>query len=252
MTTDTTAERAAALLLRARGDGSVLSGFPPDLAPTSVTEAYAIQDATLRELGPAGGWKVSLKPDSEPRCAVLPAGAFLASGIQLKVPEAGYEIEVETAFVLARDLSGQSQPLSVAEVISAIGSVHLAIEVCASRFRDRRALPPLSPIADLQSNAAVVLSRKAVPWGGVDLGALPVTLGIGGVLQELPRRDFGAERTREALTWLANHALMRNGGLRAGDRVITGARLGPVPLGPACEIVAKCPGLGEVQVLFSH
>jgi 2-keto-4-pentenoate hydratase len=50
-----------------------------------------------------------------------------------------------------------------------------------------------------------------------------------------------------ALVWLANHAAARNGGLKAGQIVITGARLGPVPItGSTAE--AEVEGLGTVSL----
>ncbi|SMO98927.1 2-keto-4-pentenoate hydratase [Paracoccus laeviglucosivorans] len=252
MTRLVAAERAAELLLRSRLDGAPLAELPQDLAPASLAEAYAVQDATLRQIGPAGGWKVAAKPDGEPRCAVLPASAFHASGVTLKVPPAGFEAEVETAFVFATGLPARTRPYQRDEVAAAIGSMHLAVELISSRFIDRKSIPPLSPIADLQGNAAVILGPAIAGWRDIDLAALALTMRLGDARIEWPLKNLGLPQTLEVLTWLANHALTRGGGLARGDVVITGARLGPAPLGDADSLSAECPQMGKVTANFSR
>jgi len=246
------AERAAELLLRSRLEGAPLAELPQDLAPVSLAEAYAVQDAILRQIGPAGGWKVAGKPDGEPRCAVLPASAFHPSGATLNVPPAGYEAEVETAFVFAADLPVRPRPYQRDEVAEAIGSVHLAVELISSRFVDRKRIPPLSPIADLQGNAAVILGPAVAGWRGIELATLRMDMRLGDVLIDGPIKNLGLSETIDLLTWLANHAVTRGGGLARGDVVITGARLGPALLAGAESLCADCPQFGRVIANFSR
>lgn len=252
MTSLIAAERAAELLLRSRAQGALLTDLPPDLAPATLADAYAVQDATLRQIGPAGGWKVAAKPDGEPRCAVLPMRAFHASGAALAVPPAGFEAEVETAFVLAADLPARAQPYQVEEVAQAIGTVHLAVELISSRFLDRKAIPPLSPIADLQGNAAVILGPGVADWRGTDFAQLQLQMSFDGKPVGGEAKNQALPETLAVLTWLANHALTRGRGLARGDAIITGARLGPVRLGSADSLQAECPGLGQLTASFSR
>jgi 2-keto-4-pentenoate hydratase len=50
------------------------------------------------------------------------------------------------------------------------------------------------------------------------------------------------------LTWLANHACARSGGLRAGQVVITGARIHPISLPPrGAGLTAHLAGIGTVE-----
>jgi len=246
------AERAADLLLQSRKEGRVLTDLPTELTPSSIEEAYAVQDATLRLIGPAGGWKIGPKPDSEPRCSILPATVFHKSGSIHEVPPQGFDVEIETAFVFAHDLPDRGRSYSETEINEAIGSVHLAIELCASRFADRKKLPPLTPIADMQGNAGVILGPPVTDWRDLELADLSLMLSIDGEIADLPHRKVGREATLPILTWLANHAVSRGGGLCAGHAVINGARLGPVPIGPATEIITVSPELGEVRAKFRH
>ena len=212
----------------------------------------AVQDATLRLIGPAGGWKVAGKSGGEPRCSILPAGDFHASGALFDMPGQGFEIEVETAFVLAHNIPDRPGLVSEADILAAIGSVHLALELCASRFADRRLLPIPTPVADLQGNAAVVLGAPVEDWRTLVFESLPLQLRIADKTLDLSPRNTGLPETLKTLCWLANHARERGVPLQAKNTIITGARLGPVDLGSAAEVAAFCPGLPEVRAFFRH
>ncbi len=246
------AQEAADLLMRSRIDGHPLAALPDPLAPDTLAQAYAVQDATLERLGPSGGWKVAAKPDSEPRCAVIPACNFYQSGALIPVPDAGFDVEVEVAFVFARDLVGRDTPYAADEVAEAIGSLHLAIELISSRFVDRKKLSPFSPIADLQSNAGVILGPEMADWRDLPLEALQLTLDLDRERIGLPVKNASFAATLPVLVWLANHAVARGHGLKRGDAVITGARIGPVSLGARSRMVASCDGFGDLLAEFQH
>lgn len=53
----------------------------------------------------------------------------------------------------------------------------------------------------------------------------------------------------EAVIWLVDHAAQRGVPLRRGQIIITGARLGPMPIPPGRQIRATGGGLGEVHVV---
>lgn len=228
------AAQTAELLVHSRNMDSPLTALPAALEPADLDQAYAVQDATLRRIGRSGGWKVAPKPDGDPRCALLPASAFHASGVTLQVPANGFEIEVETAFTFGPD--------------SAIVSVHLAVELISSRFRDRKGISVFASVADLQGNAAVVVGPAHDP-NALDLAALDATLTLDGVALDLPQRHAGLAATLPVLDWLAGHAGRRGHPL---GTVITGARIGPVPLGRAERLEASAPGLGAVTITFTH
>ena len=238
-------DRAADVLLKARETGGI-DRLDDELAPSTIAEAYAVQDATLRRLGQAGGWKIAARPDCEPRCAVLPAISIHRSGATLHVPASGFELEVETAFVVDK------LPRPGIDPVDWIGSVHLAIEVLGSRFVDRRSLPPLQPIADLQSNAAVVLGPTVTDWHDRDLSTLDMKLKVDGKQVESGQRHHSRQDVASMLTWLAAHAAERGIPLEAGTVVITGARVGPLPLDGGQEVIASCAGWGDVAIKFSY
>ncbi|MCB2013220.1 MAG: hypothetical protein KDF64_21965 [Geminicoccaceae bacterium] len=246
------AEQAAELLVRTRGEDRTLDDLPAGLAPATLAEAYAVQDAVLRLIGPPGGWKVAGKLGGEPRCSILPAADFHASGTLFDIPSQGFDVEVEIAFVFAHTVPDRLGLANEDDILAAIGSAHLALELCASRFADRRSLPDLTPVADLQGNAAVVLGAAVEGWRALVFENLPLQLKFADKVLDLSPRNTGLPELLKTLCWLANHARERGVPLRAEDTIITGARLGPVNLGSATEIAASCSGLPEVRAFFRH
>jgi 2-keto-4-pentenoate hydratase len=238
---------AASLLVAAR-QGRRLEGLPPGLVPATIEEAYAIQDVVVGP-EPAGGWKVSpAKPDAPSRCAPFPRENVHPDGAVLTFPAGRpIEVEVEVAFRLAEDLPPISRPRTVAEVAAAVESVHAAIEILSSRFVDRQAVPPLAAVADLQSNAAVIIGTGRPFAGAPDFATAPITVRAAGrTVHDGPQGPDTAQVT-EALRWLADHAAARRGGLRAGDVVITGARVGPFAVEAGTTVQAEIAGIGKVS-----
>jgi len=134
--------------------------------------AYAVQDATLRGLGPVGGWKVGAKgPSAEPACAPLPAGGLFPSGTTLLGPPWRMRgIELEVAVRLRRDLvPGPGEP-EAAMLRDAIEAVLPVIEVVETRLADWRDSPLLAQLADLQSHGGLVLgAARALSPAELDL-----------------------------------------------------------------------------------
>lgn len=235
---------ATKYLLDARASGRRLADLPPEAQPRTREEAYAIQDAVIDALGAVGGWKVSPVPEGgEPSCAPILAADILPGGAELpreKLPDAA--IEVEIAVVLGRDLPAGAR---TAEIIAAIDTLRVALEVLSSRYLDRKAVPQLAGFADMQSNAAVVLGEAHRFDSLPELAGWPMSLVIDGGAPILNPGGAGTDNVLAALEWLARHAASRNRPLKAGQVIITGARVGPQST-DGRVIVGTAQGLGEV------
>ena len=241
---------AAALLLETRRGGRTLSALPPEVRPATATDAYAVQDETLRALGPVGGWKVgAASPDAEPACAPLPAGgvvrsphAFQAAAFRLN------GLEGEIAFTLARDLPRRERAYDESDVLAALASVHPAIEIVDSRFDDMRAVDPLSALADLGSHGALAVGPGRSADLRVDQTRQRVTLEVDGAVAVDNVGGNAAGDVFRLLVWLANHTAERCGGLRAGQVVTTGSCTGLRFATPPARVRATVAGIGACEV----
>jgi 2-keto-4-pentenoate hydratase len=245
------AEKAASLLLEARRTGKLLEPFAEALKPKNAAEVYAIQDLTLAGLGPVGGWKAGPPGGEDPAWYnTLPAVDIHPSPAKLPgVIPFNPEIEVEIAVVFGRDLPKRATPYAREDVAAAIASVNPAIEVIGSRFTSRTAADALSGLADLRSNAATVVGPALKDWRKLDFARVDMELAFDGKKAAEVSGGASTETALGILTNLVNHATSRTGGVRAGQVVITGARIRPtaVPKGTK-QIVADVTGLGRVTL----
>jgi 2-keto-4-pentenoate hydratase len=239
------------LLLAQRANNTLIETLPAGLVPPDRATAYAIQDETVAALGPVGAWKVAPMPsDGVPFCAPILKRDVHHSGVELKRSGlAGLGIEVEIAVTLRSDLPPKAGGYQPGDIQAAIGSIHLAIEVLASRYRDRTAVPQLAGIADLQSNGAVVVGAAVSAEELPEFGEQALSLSFDGEVVQTSAGNASTDNVLRSLAWLADHAAERGTPLKAGDVVITGSRLGPTPFGGAVA-AAEAPGLGSVSVRF--
>lgn len=220
---------AAQLIAAARRSHVLISEFPGDLVPESLEEAYAIQDVVARD-NLVYGWKVGPRRDGqEPRCAPLLGENLHDTPLDLQRGANNIDaVELEVFVKLKNDLPGIGRPYFPSHVETAIGSLHLGLELVGSRFKDRTTISQYLAIADNQSNGGAVLGGPTDEWQNTDLASLKLSLSIDG--EQLSSMQTGAslDEIVDQVAWLANHTLARGMGLKAGHIIMTGARIGPV------------------------
>lgn len=243
------AAAAAELLLLARRSNPI-DRLPEGLEPTSLDEAYAIQDVVAERLGPVVGWKVGAASiEAEPHAAPLLEGTILPSPATLSsAAYAPLGIEAEIAFVLARDLPAGA---TRSDVEAAIGSAHVVIEVCASRFSDWHAVDGMSKLADFNTNGALVVGTAFDRWRDLEVAGQRVRLDFND--QTAIEQDGGntASDLLRLLVWLAGHAAGRGQPLAAGQIVTTGSWTGIRFVKPGTSVKAMFEGLGSAHVDLS-
>lgn len=220
------------LLLAHRAAGTLIENLHPDLVPNDKAVAHVVQTETIRAIGPIGAWKVSPVPaNGEPAASPLPTSAVYQSGAMLDlVRTRNVGVEAEIAVTISRDLAAKSTPYTLDDVLDAVGGLHLAIEIIDSRFADRVATPALAQAADLLNGAAVIVGpeRSAQSWPELERQRLRLL--VDGVEAEVTTEGSTTANALAALVWLANHATSRGLPLMAGTVIITGARIGALPL----------------------
>ena len=243
-------DRAAALLVGARRNGTLPDGLPADATPASVAEAHAIQDAVTAGLGkPVGAYKAMAPAHGEPTRGVIYADTIHASPARVPaaaVPQCG--VEGEVAFVFRRDLPPRAAPYSRDEVAGAVDAC-AAIELVSSRYRNSDAASNLQKLADSISNAAFVHASPAADWRNLELGKLKVTLTVNGAPM---LEQVGGHATGDPLgiaVVLAN-MMREQGGVRAGQFVTCGTYTGLRYLKPGDVCGVRFEGLGAAEVTF--
>lgn len=257
MTPETLAEAAGELLAR-RASARPGPRLPPHARPADLDEAWQVQQEVTRQWLAAGqavgGWKASL-----PGAGKLVAAPIFAStisraarcpapAIALAAQTGQLNIEPEIAFVLAHDLPPRHTAYSNAEVDAAVGSVHAALELCASRYTDPTGLPFAEMLADGLVNAGL--------WLGPELGAaespaftLSWQAGDAPAVQQAARHPDG--HPRAPLYWLANFLRERGIGLAAGQVVITGSYAGVLAAALDQPLVLDYAGLARFELCFT-
>ncbi|MGA0540453.1 2-keto-4-pentenoate hydratase [Neotabrizicola sp. VNH66] len=237
--------------LRAAWTTGPVPGLPADLTPADEAEAYAVQLAML-EGAPVAGWKVT--PKAPYTGALLAQARLVADGDRLPGDMPAPEVEVEIAVIFARDLPPRATPYAEAEVLAACGGLRAAFEIVQSRFVDRKAMPPLAVLADAMSNGAFGLGTgtgaAAADWTGTELGEATATLSRNGQLLEEKAGGFTTAQVVGQLVWLANHASSQGLGLKAGQALITGARIGPRLLTEGGRYTVSISGVGEASFVL--
>ena len=256
-----TADRAARILLAARCDGEVIEGLPAACAPTSLADAYQVQDRLFALMQrPQGGWFVGCSnPEIQaqlgldgPYRAPLLADTLFSSPARLD--PAGYPgltLELEFAFRLDRDLPARDTPYERAEVAASVAAVHPAIEVVASHLADWTRQPIFSLIADNGTDGALVIGAPLSDWRELDLGAVEVTLEVNGHLERQGRGSNVMGDPFEAFLWLVNASAAAGVTLKAGQIHNTGSCTAMAHPRPGDRVVADFVGLGRVDLGFS-
>lgn len=225
---------AARLLAAARQGGERPRGLAP--APADTASAYAVQAAVLDALGEAAGgaWKQAMLGGKTRECAALPMSLVQGPGPAGALPPFT-AIEVETAVILSGD-PGKGDP------IAAIAEIRLAFELLGSRYAQGTDPAPLERMADAFSNAGIILGEELPGWRNGLPDRLGITLVIDGTPVEAPEAAAPLAEALDFLTWLSGHARRRGYPLKRGDVIITGARIGPLPLAAGQRIRAEAMG----------
>jgi 2-keto-4-pentenoate hydratase len=263
MSTAFSPQQTAACLLPAWQSHGCVNVLPEPLRPADRAQAYQAQWALWDACGEPGiGWKIAATSQAGQQHIGVSgplAGRLLASrchspgsvislqGNRMRV------IEAEFAFRLGRDVTGTAaQPLAVQEVMSAVADLHLAIEIPNSRYANFVTAGEGALIADFACACHVVLGEAVQqPWRSLDLAVHQVSALVNGVTVAQGQGANVLGDPRWALTWLANELIGQGRCLKAGDTVITGTCVVPVPVQEGDAVTVDFGNLGTLCVALS-
>lgn len=244
--------QAAAELIHRRTHARPGPRLPEACRPATLEDAWQIQQEVTRQLAlPIAGWKAALPSPGKQVVAPIYAPT-LCQGARCALPGGpaadAIRAEPELAFVLAQDLPARAGRYSGEEVDAAVGPVHAALEICASRYRDHAGLPFAELLADGLVNSGLWLGPAlAAP----EAPAFELTWQIGDeAVQTLSARHPDGQ-PRAPLYWLVNFLRERGIGLQAGQAVITGSFAGVLALPVGRRVTLGYGALARFDVAFS-
>ena len=254
--------QAADLLWQSWQNGQRMPALPPACRPASRAEGYAIQ-ATLeqRSKTPLFGWKIAATSVAGQKHIQVDgpiAGRLLgerghADGAAISLAHNLMRMaECEFAFRMASDLAPRAAPYSRADVLAATQSLHPAIEVPDTRFSEFEKAGALQLIADNACTGEYIIGTAAGPqWRALDLVRHTVTarMGSGAVHSGSGANVLGDPL--EALAWIANELSAIGVTLKAGQTVITGTCMAPIPVVAGDTVEVDFGVIGRVGVRFA-
>jgi 2-keto-4-pentenoate hydratase len=229
---------AAGRLYRAHEGREPFAPLPPEFAPKTPEEAYAIQDEFValraQKLGAIAGYKIALSSAEMRRFVGVnepQAGVMLESTLHrtpARVRASDYVrliVEFEIAVQMAGDLPVADAPYSREQIADCVKAVMPALELADDRNADYAQLArhPYELIADNAWNEGAVLGVPITGWKSLDLAALH---GVGTINGKPVGEGVGAAamgHPLDAVAWVANHLAAHGRGLVFRDVVITGS-----------------------------
>lgn len=249
----------ADLLWRTAQSGDLIDALPSP--PTTREDGYAIQAAyEAKSAHPRYGWKIAATSAAGqqhinvdgPIAGRLLAEKIAAPGAEISLTNNRMLVcEPEFGFRFARDLPA-GRAYDRAEVMAAVGTLHLTLEIPDSRYTDFTKVGAPSLIADNACARELIVGPPVTAdWRSVDLAAHAVQAEVTG---KFSRTGSGAAvlgDPRDALTWLVNEAAGIGADIQAGELVTTGTCMVPLEVSPGDEVSVDYGLLGSISARFS-
>lgn len=233
-----------------------IDGLPESVRPRSRAEGYRIAAAVAAGQVVAG-WKIAATSKAGqrhinvdgPLAGRILKDRLLAPGAKVPLGDSIMKVaEAEFAFGFAKSLPPRAAAYTQEEVMAAVGSLHLSIEVPDSRYKDFTKVGADQLIADTACACWLVLGPPvAAEWRGLDLSQHVVTGHKNGA--EVARGTGAAVLgdPRIGLTWLVNEAATYCGGISAGQFVTTGTCIVPFAIAPGDRLRMDYGVLGSIE-----
>ncbi len=248
---------AARFIFDAHRTRAPYENLPDPIAPKSVADAYAAQEA-LRELwaplyGPVAGLKIAtttkvmqqLMGIDQPCGGMIYERRIHASPARLSASDYMHLcVEFELAVRVKTDLPPKAHPYTARDVRAAVGTIMPAFELIEDRNAHYKSSKALSLIADNAWNAGIVLGAPVEVAPDFDLDGIGGRLTVNGANKGTGRTDD----PMGALAWLANLAIERKRSIEAGMVIITGSVIPTLPIAAGEAFRFELDGLGAVEL----
>jgi len=253
---------AADELLDMRATHRVELDLPEGLTPTSLDDAYAIQQRVVAGLLPVDGRRIGYKaactsPIAQaaleiegPLFGQLMSHSSRPSGSTLTASDFVHRvIEAEFAFRMGVDAIPVAGGHTIESIAACIDAVIPAIEVVDYRYA-AWTIGALQVAADNAIHGAWVYGSPVTDWAALDLAAAGVAVRRNGKVETTGSGSAVLGHPLTVMAWLADELPRFELQLRAGDVVTTGVTTGVFEATAGDEIEAVFERIGSVSVRF--
>lgn len=255
----------ARLLHEAERSRQQIGQFSRRFPAMSIDDAYAIQSEWVAQKIAEGrrlaGHKIGLTSRAmqmssqidEPDYGDLLEDMFFEEGTipfdRFIVPR----VELELAFVLGRPLEGTGH--TVEDVLAATERVIPAVEIIDARIEQfdtgtRAPRRVVDTISDNAANAGVVLGRRAIGPRETDLRWVCALCFLNGVVEESGVAAAVLNHPANGVSWLAGKLARYGRSLAAGQIILSGSFIRPVPARRGDAFRADFGALGALEFRF--
>ncbi len=267
MITDDQIAAEAALLDQAEIDATQIRQTTSVYPEMTIDDAYRVQAAWLDRKLARGetlvGHKIGLTSRAMQAAMNIttPDSGFLTDAMVLpadtELVAAHFcdpKLEVELAFVLARDLAGID--LDIDDVLAATDHVTPAIELIAARSYRRdpqsgRTRTVIDTISDNAADAGIVCGGAPVAPHEVDLRWIGALATRNGIVEETGLAAGVLGHPAHGIAWLARRYHEQGLTLRAGQTILAGSFTRPVDVRPGDDFEFDFGPLGSFGLRFT-
>jgi 2-keto-4-pentenoate hydratase len=256
------AQKAAIWLRDARTRRERLQSLPAGLAPRTVEEGVAAQQALAGLGGNArpAGFKIGATAKrmqeylglAGPAAGFMAASGMHANGAVLRFADFTQPgVECEIVVKLAKDLP--PGPCTAEQAAACVGEFTAGIEIVENRYGDIAALGTPTLIADQVFHAACICGQPGGrDWQSLDIPELVGRMAVDGVVKMEGKAGDLLGHPMNCLAWLAASPVAAAfGGLKAGQVIMLGSVTPPIWLEAPCRVTVDFSPLPTVQVQFT-
>lgn len=253
----------AAALADAWESGRQIDCFPDDISVNSISDGYAIQDLLHSRLGlEQVGWKLYASSAaamrvtrlSEPLIGrmyrhslyrqssiTLPASQFLAP-----------TLEPEFLLCFGTDLPTRPEPYVTEDVVAAIASVSLGLEITDSRLVTPKKCGGMAAVtADNTSSGAYIVGPEILNWREIDLETMAINMTAAGDTVATGLTGPSRYVVHDVATWAVNALIARGHTIDANMLMTTGTLTKPVIPTQGTRYCTKFGDFGAISVTLS-
>ena len=239
--------------------GQALDGLPVDCRPETLSEAYAIQELFVGQLGTPVGYKIGFTNPAiqavfnldAPVSGRLLEGRIHENGKRLDSSRLLMRVaEPEFAFRMGRDLPRSGAPFHAQRVADAIEAAIPALEIVESRLRNWTRIGALQAVADNAVGCHWVGGDAEEDWTPAALEDQEIIGFVNGVEVTRGRGANVLGGPLRALVWLANDLAVRGQQLAKGDLITTGCCTEVIDANPGDTVEADFGRFGRVRMEF--